>query len=362
MKQSITAGLVSALSLLVSPAISMAGVLVYMPLGTANAVAVVDAGSDKVVTRIPGVINSHGLAITPDGSTMVAGSLTELPEGDLPSRPERMSAEEHRSHHSLPEQQQATESQSENRGILYLIDVKQRHILNQIQVPGPSHHNLITPDGKYAISTHPTSGLISVVDISRSKVVKTIQTGSVPNYTVVNRDGSRLYVSNSGDNTVSEINTKNWLITRQLPAGDTPTHLALSSDEHSLYIINENTGTASALDLNRGRVVRHYDIGSEAHGLALARDGRFLYASSKGENWLIAINLATGKTRTLVLAPAPYHIAFIPRLNKIYVSSRKLPKVWVIDTGTFSVRAEINLGDGVAHQMVVRKTEGGLHE
>jgi YVTN family beta-propeller protein len=340
------------LTLLVSPAISLAKVLVYMPLGAANAIAVVDADSGRVIAKIPGVINSHGLAITPDGSTMVAGSLTELGEAELPAKPEQMSAGEHRAHHSSPEQQQITVRQGENRGILYLIDVSERRILNQIRVPGSVHHNVITPDGKYAVSTHSASGLVSVVDINLSKVVKTIRTGFVPNYAVVSRDGSRIYVSNSGENMISEIDTESWSISRQLPGGDTPAHLALSADDQTLYVINVNSGKVSVLDLDRGEIAGSFAVGADPHGLALSRDGRFLFASSKQENRLVRIDLKTHERSVLSLSPAPYHVAVIPVQERVYVSSHKDAKVWVVDPVSLRVLRHIDLKQGTAHQMV----------
>jgi YVTN family beta-propeller protein len=340
------------LTLLVSPAISLAEVLVYMPLGAANAIAVVDADSDKVIAKIPGVVNSHGLAITPDGSTMVVGSLTELGEEKLPAKPEQMSVEEHRAHHSSSEQQQTTVRQGENRGILYLIDVSERRILNQIRVPGPVHHNVIIPNGKYAVSTHPASGMVSVVDISLSKVVKTIRTGFIPNYAVASRDGRKIYVSNSGENTISEIDTKNWSISRQLSGGDTPAHLVLSADDQTLYVINVNSGTVSVLDLERGEIAGSFAIGADPHGLALTRDGQFLFASSKQENRLVRIDLKTHERSILPLSPAPYHIAIIPVQERVYVSSRKDAKVWVVDPVSMRVLRHIDLKQGTAHQMV----------
>ncbi|MDT8376752.1 MAG: beta-propeller fold lactonase family protein [Mariprofundaceae bacterium] len=351
MKRCIMAGIIYGLILLTIPAVSTAGVLVYMPMGNANEIVVVDADKGEVVARISGVINSHGLAVTPDGSTIVAGSLTELANGELPVKPEQMSSDEHRAHHGRTEQQQAIR-QSERSGILYLIDVKQSRILNQIRVPDAVHHNAITPDGKYAISTHPTAGLISVVDIELAKVVKTIRTGSVPNYAVANRDGSLIYISNSGNNTVSEVDTKSWMISRQLPAGDTPSHMALSPDEKRLYVTNEAAGKVLALDLSRGEVVKSYAVGTDAHGLALSHDGRILYASSKKKNRLVKVDLTSLKQQTLHLSPAPYHVAVIPEQNTVYVSSRKEAKIWVVDPVAFRVLKQINLKHGMAHQMV----------
>ena len=87
-------GLLVALPMSVS-----AGTEIYVPLGSANAVAVVDAATDRVVAEIPGVTASHGLAVSRDGNFLVAGSLMDRPKGALPPKPEGMSESEHASHH-----------------------------------------------------------------------------------------------------------------------------------------------------------------------------------------------------------------------------------------------------------------------
>ena len=48
-----------------------AGVKVYVPVGGANEILVIDGDQDKVVGRIGDVINAHGLAATPGGKYLV---------------------------------------------------------------------------------------------------------------------------------------------------------------------------------------------------------------------------------------------------------------------------------------------------
>ena len=57
-----------------------AGVKVYVPVGGANEILVIDGDQDKVVGRIGDVTNAHGLAATPDGKYLVAGSMSLMPK------------------------------------------------------------------------------------------------------------------------------------------------------------------------------------------------------------------------------------------------------------------------------------------
>ena len=135
-----------------------AGPMVYIPLGTANKVIAVDAATDKITATYTDVINAHGLVATPDGEYLIAGSLAEDPIKK-----------------GLPKDTANSK--------LYFIHPVHGHVMATIPVSGWSHHQAITPDGKYVLSTHGMRGNISVVDVEQNKVIKTIETGKVPNYT-----------------------------------------------------------------------------------------------------------------------------------------------------------------------------------
>ncbi len=222
--------------LAVLPLAAFARTEVYVPLGSVNAVAIIDGDTDRVVSEIPGVNMSHGLGISWDGRYLVAGSLAERKKGDLPPKPETMSDEEHASHHrSGADSGAETLGASQSIGTVYLIDAKGSPVVRQIDVPGGVHHVLVTPDRKYAVATHPGRGSTSVIDVPGHQFHKELPTGPAPNYAVAKRDGSRVYVSNAGNGTISEIDTASWTMLRNLPAGTSPEHLVLSPDERYIY-------------------------------------------------------------------------------------------------------------------------------
>ena len=339
--------------LAVFPLGAFSGTEVYVPLGSANAVAVVDADSDRVIAEIPGINASHGLAVSWDGEFVIAGSLIEHQKGALPPKPAEMTEEEHASHHGSSDAPVASKSgKPQSTGMVYLIDAKKRQILKHIDVPGAVHHALITPDGHYAVVTHPGRSSISVVDLHDRKFFKELPTGLAPNYAVSKRDGTRIYVSNSGEGTVSEIGTASWSVIRNLPAGKMPEHIVLSPDERQLYAVNPAAGNVSRIDLVTGQITKTYPVGVDPHGVDLSDDGRLLYASSKVDNKLVAFNLASGEEQSVTLAPTPYHITTIRGSGKFYVSSRTSPKIWVLNQQTLAMLGEIPIR-GEGHEMGV---------
>lgn len=313
-----------------SGTVVLAAPTAYIPLGSANEVIAVDVANGKIIRQYSGVENPHGLVATPDGEYLVAGSLKETPSAagapvDTPNSK------------------------------LYVIHPEHGHVTAEIPVSGWTHHEAITPDGKYVISTHPTRGGVSIVDLTNNKVFKTIKTGSAPNYTLVTKDGKRAYVSNSGDGTVSEIDLAKWQVIRTLDAGPSPEHLVFSSDENTIYVANDRAGTVSEVSVQSGKVERSYKIGKRLHGLDIGDDGKTLFVSSRSDDKLVALDTVTGEQRMLTLSPEPYHLDKIPGTGKVYVSSSKVPKIWVIDQKTFTVIDTILLPGGEGHQIAVIK-------
>ncbi|TDY02439.1 YVTN family beta-propeller protein [Thiohalophilus thiocyanatoxydans] len=301
---------------------------VYIPLGTGNQVIQVDAKTDRITASYSGVENAHGLVATPDGEYLIAGSLNET--ALKPDQPE-----------------DAPNSQ------LYLIHPVHGHVMSTIPVAGWTHHQAITPDGRYVLSTHGMRGYVSVVDLQENKVIKTIETGNVPNYAVVTTEGHRAYVSNTASNNIVEIDLGSWKVLRTLESGPGPEHLVFSGDQKTLYVTNPRAGKVSVVSIQSGEVVNEYSLGGDVHGLDIGDDGNILFVSSKKDNKLFAVDIRDGSKQSITLSPAPYHLNTITGTGKVYVSSRKKPIIWVVDQASLKVTNEIELPAGEGHQMAI---------
>ena len=307
---------------------ALAEPLVYVPLGSGNQVIEFDAATDKITKTFSDVNNPHGLVATPDGEYLVAGSLNETP---------------------LKKGQNASTPNSQ----LALIHVAHGHVMSTIDVAGWSHHQAISPDGRYVVSTHPTRGNVSIVDLDENQLITTVKTGPAPNYTVFTQDGKRAYVSNSGNNTISEIDTSQWQVLRTLKAGPAPEHLVFSADEKSLFVTNPRAGKVSQIDIASGEVAQSWKIGAKVHGLDIGDDGKTLFISARKDQLLTALDTTTGAKQSIKLAPQPYHLNTVRGTGKVYVSSRNQPLIWVIDQKNLKIINEIKLPAGEGHQMAV---------
>ena len=323
---------------------------IYIPLGDKNQVQIIDTSTHRVIDTIEDVGNAHGLAMTPDKRYLVAGSFSEsTAEDPLIPRPEAVSEAEHEKHHDV-----SANDESKKVGTSYvsIIDTANNEVVRRVAVSGAVHHVAVSPDGQYAVTTHPGTGRISVVDLKSYETVASIETGPAPNYAAFSNDGSAVYVSNTGDNSISEIDVPQWRKVQHIAVGKAPEHIVLAPDGLTLYTNNVGDGTASAISLQDGTVIKTFPIGAAPHGIDLSDDGKTLFATSKGDNKIVAVDLETGNRRTAALAPAPYHLASIQGTNTLYVSSRAENRLWVVDQITLGVIKEIAIG-GIGHQMVI---------
>lgn len=330
---------------------ALAEPLVYVPLGGEGKIVAVDAATDEIVETIGGLAAVHGLATTPDGRFLIAGSFEARPaSGEALAKPPGVTEDEHAAHHGG-----SAAVAGKAGSVVSTVSVVQTAdgaVVRRIDVPGAVHHVAVSPDGRSAIVTHPNEGAISAIDLDSYQVVATVATGPLPNYAVFSRDGSQLYVSNAGNDTVSAVDTARWIVLRNFVVGGSPEHMVLSHDGRRLYIASVDDGTISEVVTESGSVSRTFDIDGPLHGLDLSEDGRTLFVSALGQDKLVALNLHTAEMREAPLGPAPYHLASIGDTGKLYVSAADQPKVWVVDQKSLSVLGEIPIG-GKGHQMVL---------
>ena len=340
-----------ALVFLATPAYSAGvGDLVYIPLGSDGKVVVVDTHLDKIVGEIGDLPAVHGLAGTPDGRFLIAGSYQDRAAGEgAPAKPAEISEDEHAAHHSAAPA--GTKKADAMVSTVSVVQTADSVVVRRIDVPGAVHHVAVSPNGRFAVVTQPNEGTISAIDLNSYEVVATVATGPLPNYAAFSPDSGQLYVSNAGNDTVSAVDTGRWIVRWNTVVGSSPEHVVLSKDGATLYVNNVDDGTVSVLAVGGQKVVNTIQVGSTIHGLDLSDDGKTLYVADRGGDKLISVDLVKGIQRSTVLAPDPYHLATIRGDGKLYVSSAGEPKVWVIDQQTLKVIGEIAVG-GKGHQMV----------
>lgn len=340
----------AALSALLAAGPSFAAPFVYIPNGSGGQIEVVDVATGTVIDRFGGLEAVHGLAGTPDGKYLIAGSYSERAAGGaMPPKPKSVSQKDHEIHHA---KKPAGQQMADQVSTVSVLDRKTGEILRAIDVPGAVHHVSVSADGRFAGVTHPATDSVSVIDLNSYQVVATIKTGSLPNYMQFSPDGAMLYVSNAGDNNIAVIGTRHWKVMKTIATGEAPEHMVLSPDGKTLYVNNNDEGSVGVIDLAEGRMTRRFGIGERLHGIDLADGGSALLVAERDGDSVARVNLLTGQVVKRAMGPEPYHMTAIPGTGLAFVSSSDAPVMRIIGQGDLAERARISLGD-IGHQMVV---------
>jgi YVTN family beta-propeller protein len=342
------AGLAAAAFLSSSPADAGAPrSVVYIPTGDSAEVVVIDTQTHAEVGRIADLPAAHGLAVTPDGQLLVVGSFDERPAGAAaPDRPAGVTTEDHAAHHAPS----AAPAAPGGVSVVSIVDAASRTVIRRIEVPGAVHHVAVSPDGRTAAVTHPAGDAITAIDLAKLTVIATVPTGSLPNYATFSGDGGQLYVSNAGDDMIAIVDTGSWAVTDRIAVGESPEHLALSPDGRRLVIGNVAGGSLSVIDLSSRQVVATLPVGDTPHGIDVSDDGNTVFVALTGEDRLAAVDLRNGTSRSVALAPAPYHLSAIRGRGVLYVSSAEDSRIWVLDAATLAATGEITI-PGIGHQL-----------
>jgi len=341
--------LASALATLLATS-ALAAPMVYIPVGSAGKIEVVDAATGTIVNEYTGLEAVHGLAGTPDGQFLIAGSYAEREPGMAAApKPEGVSAEDHAAHHMASDPNAADGPAMVSTVSILRADTGE--LVRTVDVPGAVHHVTTSPNGRFAAVTQPGDDAVSVIDLQTYEVT-TVKTGSLPNYMVFSPDSSTLYVSNAGEDNIAVISTEHWMVQSRLATGAAPEHMVISPDGAMLYVNNNDDGSVSAIALATGAMVATYPIGERLHGLDLVEDGSALLVAERDGDNVARVDLGTGAVSKQAMGPSPYHMTTITGTGLAYVSSSDQAVMKIIRQDDLTKVGQIAIGD-VGHQMVV---------
>jgi len=356
---------------------SLAAPFVFIPVGNGGEIEVVDVAQGKVIDVYKGLKAIHGLAGTPDGKFLVAGSFSQqekaMPawsEADGPMKDNatmgsnNMMAGNNSNNAMAGNGKDAMDktmaanmanNNSNGKNMVSTVTILRQdngEVVQKIDVPGAVHHVTVSPDGRFAALTQPRNGTVSVIDLKTYAVLATLKTGAMPNYMIFSKDSGLLYVSNAKSNNISVINTANWKITGTIKSGKSPEHMILSKDGKTLFVNNNADGSVYAIDLATNTIANTYMIGKRLHGIDITNDGSALLVAERDGNRVARVDLASGEITKRDIGPAPYHVTSVPGTALAFVSSANEFVMRIIRQDDLALVKEIKI-DNIGHQMVV---------
>ena len=342
----------------------------YVPVNGPQ-IAVMNVATRKTVALIDSISSVGGLAISPDGSTLLSPS----------------------------------------SGTSNLVALGSTGVAANLPVGAITYGSqlfleyggvAVSPDGKRAYVTDFGSGALAAVDTASKKVVYSVPVGSEPVSVVVSPDSSTVYVANSFSNSVTVIDaetfkSKTIAIPNQYqgypssiavaPDGktvyvavnnpqpdfgnaicwivgiDTSTHqvtsatrirypmaLTLSADGKAIYVIGGISDTLYTISTATHKITHAVDLPSSpptqpvTGGIAVTPDGTKVFATDSGTAGIFEVDLTTQKfVEMIAVGQAPGSLAITHDGSELWATDLRATSAWVIDIATGSVTKGIPL-------------------
>lgn len=142
----------------------------------------------------------------------------------------------------------------------------------------------------------------------------------------------RLWVTCEEDATVLELNAVTGETLKTWPAGHGAHQLAASADGRRVVAANVESGSITIIDRGSGKT-RTIDTGAGAEGLAIAPDGGTLWVGNAQANTISIVRMETGEVETTVDSGGrfPVKLAFAPDGSEVWVVNTFSRSVAVFD-------------------------------
>jgi len=161
----------------------------YYPHRDDDRVVVLDTKTDKILKIIPVEGGPVGVAFAPNGEVWIHG------DGD----------------------------KAVGEGWVAVLDSKTDEVIKTIQTGGKGPGRMaVSPDGKWAASTHGNSEDVAIIDTAKKEVAGTVQVGKGPGFPLFSPDNTKLYVMNSGGGDVAVVDLKTMNVSARYKAGTDP--------------------------------------------------------------------------------------------------------------------------------------------
>ncbi|MFZ1978793.1 MAG: glutaminyl-peptide cyclotransferase [Bacteroidota bacterium] len=141
---------------------------------------------------------------------------------------------------------------------LYVIDVKEKKVLNRFPLDGEGYTCVLSPDKKLLYASCWGCNKVVIFDTQTMLLMDAVTVGDHPNELLLNAMGSLLYAANANDNSVSVIDTRRRKVIETLnaalypdaPSGSTTNGIALDKNEKTLFIANADNNCLAVFDVS----------------------------------------------------------------------------------------------------------------
>jgi YVTN family beta-propeller protein len=206
----------------------------------------------KVIFRLRLGGTLSGLALSPDGKTLVAAS--------------------------------------QNPSLITFISAEAHQPLGTVEVgqsPGPM---VILPDNSKVFVADTGEEKISAADVASRKLLSHIEMGTRPTALLLKPDGGEIFVLAAPSSTMVILDAFHDNVEQTFPLGSEPVTGIFRQDMSVLYLANAGDGTVLALDVQTREVLASTRVGMEPRALALTPDQALLVVADRAASSLAILH------------------------------------------------------------------------
>lgn len=190
---------------------------------------------------------------------------------------------------------------------------------------------------------------IGVFDVEQNKLIRVIQGGSDPENFDVSLDGSTLFVSNEDISSASFIEVASGKLTETIRVGEEPEGVKLSPDGKEVYVTAEADSSIAVIDIAARKLAASFKVGRRPRNIVFLPDGSRGYVNAENDGTIVLFDaIKKRKIQDIQLGKPgeikPMGLALSPDAKKLYVSTGRGRKVFVIDTVTNQAIASFEVG------------------
>lgn len=228
-------------------------------------------------------------------------------------------------------------------GVLALVDLVTRGIVEQHRAGDGPHNLAVTPDGTVAAALYGSTDIV----ILRDGAVTRVNLSGRPHD--VKPDDDRFVVANEAARRVELIGTDGHLGPRIELRGE-PHDLDLTPDGNRAWVTLNGTDELALVDLDAAVVVRYVPTGQRPHDIRIAPDGAIWVTDWNGP---VHVLTADGElVESIPLGVEAHHLAFTPEGSELWVGDHATRKLYVVEAASRNVVAELPL-PGAPHHVAV---------
>lgn len=257
------------------------GKYAFVSLNRTGELAVIDAVTAELITRIPIGRKPRDIAVTPDGkkvfvSHQAEGYVSVVDVGTWETRRLHRSDTDYSAGHGsgmdMSDDGKLLVVSNTADNELAFFDVETEQLVAKVgNVPAPVNVHFLGQDGAIVGTGNRSDGSVTFVDRETFTIIKTLKTGSGANIPSLGPDGN-IWVTHNGERYLSVVDPETLEVTHNIMVQQNPHWILFSPDGRYGFATNWGGDSISVIDVQKKQQVTRVRTGLNPNGVALKVD------------------------------------------------------------------------------------------